>query len=105
MLGQIKPRIEKNGIRSYKMVLADIRKIPGALAVGILNGQAIATYAGINMTANLTGIVPAELEQVSTIKRYMVEGSINNLATNEQSVLIGLRMAAKLGNPPIFNRS
>lgn len=95
-LNGTKPRIEKNGIRSYKTVLNDIRKIPGALAAGILNGQAIATYAGINKTANLTGIVPAELEQVSTIKRYMVEGSINNLATNEQSVLIGLRMAAKL---------
>lgn len=92
----VKPVTETRGIRGYKEVLAGLRTLPGLIASPVLVGQAIAGFAGKNVAISLNGMIPAEIGAVTTIRNYIVAGSIDELAANPDGVILGDGLVRKL---------
>ena len=92
----VKPETETRGIRNYRQILEYIRTIPGAFASPSLQGQALVDFAGKDETLTLNGIIPSEIEQVSTIGQYMKEGAISDLESNSDGIILGSELVRKL---------
>jgi lipoprotein-releasing system permease protein len=92
----VKPETETRGIRNYQQILDYIRTIPGALASPSLQGNALVNFAGKDETLTLDGIIPSEIEQVSTIGQYMKQGAISNLESNSDGIILGSELVRKL---------
>jgi len=92
----VKPETETRGIRNYRQILEYIRTIPGAIASPSLQGQALVDFAGKDETLTLNGIIPSEIEQVSTIGQYMKEGAISDLESNSDGIILGSELVRKL---------
>ncbi len=92
----VKPQTETRGIRNYQQILDYIRTIPGAQASPSLQGQALVNFAGKDVALSLNGIIPAEIDTVSTISQYMKQGSIRNLETNPDGIVLGSELVRKM---------
>ncbi len=85
----IKPETETRGIRGYERILEYLRTLPGLKASAVLTGQALINFAGKDVAITLNGIVPAEINTVSTIENYMQQGDIANLISNADGIVLG----------------
>lgn len=92
----VKPLTETRGIRGFEKILGTLRSIDGLAASPVLAGQGIITYAGQEKSITLNGMIPEEIDSVSTIRDYMVEGSLDKLFGNPDGVLIGITLAKDL---------
>lgn len=92
----VKPLTETRGIRGYEKTLTYIRSFGGALASPVLAGQALISSAGKDVGITLNGMIPEEIKAVSTIEKYMVEGTIDDLIANPDGIIIGEELARKL---------
>ena len=95
-LRSVKPVTETRGIRGYEQILAQIRALNGIFASPALTGQALVSFAGKDLGITLNGMVPAEIKTVSTIEKYMVEGTVDDLLSNPGGMIIGQELARKL---------
>lgn len=89
----VKPETETRGIRGYADILAYLGSIHGLRASPALTGQALVSFAGKDVGIALNGIIPAELDTVSTLHSYMISGSIDALAANADGIIIGSELA------------
>ncbi len=92
----VKPLTETRGIRGFKQILSWLRMLPGLAASPLLSGDAIVSFAGKDIGITLNGIVPAEIETVSTIAQYVRAGSIRALSANPDGIVIGDLLAHDL---------
>lgn len=92
----VKPITETRGIRGFKQVLAGIRTLPGLRASPVLADQAIASFAGKDVGITLSGMIPAELRDVTTIQAYMRAGGIDALQADPDGIIVGDTLVAKL---------
>lgn len=92
----IKPLTETRGIRGYEKILGKLKNTPGLVASPVLAGEGIITYAGQETGITLNGMIPEEIDSVSTIRDYMVEGSLDRLFGNPDGILIGVTLAKDL---------
>lgn len=92
----VKPETETRGIRNYQQILDYIRTIPGAIASASLQGQALLNFAGKDVGITLDGVVPTEVTKVSTIAKYMQQGSMDNLIVNPDGIVVGSELVRKL---------
>lgn len=92
----VTPLTETRGLRGYEKILNELRSTPGLLASPVLAGQGIITYAGQEKAITLSGMIPEEIDAVSTIRNYMVEGSLDRLFGNPDGILIGINLAKDL---------
>ena len=92
----VKPETETRGIRNYPQILDYIRSIPGAQASPSLQGQALVNFAGKDVALSLNGIIPSEIDTVSTISQYVKQGSIQNLETNPDGIVLGSELVRKM---------
>lgn len=90
---RVKPETETRGIRNYKQALNYIRDIPGVKASPVLLGQGLVSFAGKDEALALNGMVPGDVEEVSTIGSYLTEGSLQDLAGNPDGILVGSELA------------
>jgi len=93
---RVKPETETRGIRGYKQVLEYLRTISGVTASPVLDGQALISFAGKDVGISLNGMIPADIDRVSTIGNYMVAGKIMDLAANRDGIIIGDQLAKDL---------
>ncbi|HWA88743.1 MAG TPA: ABC transporter permease [Rhizomicrobium sp.] len=93
---RVKPETETRGIRGYQRVLAYLRSLPGVTASPVLDGQALVSFAGQDKAIALSGMIPAEIDRVSTIGKYMTAGRILDLAANPDGIVIGDQLAKDL---------
>lgn len=70
--------------------------IPGALTPSVQT-KAVIRYAGRDRTASVIGIDPGREAKVSTIAAKMQSGSLPSLYLATNAIIIGDRMAARLG--------
>lgn len=91
----VKPRTEARGIRQYKEKLAFVTQLPGLRVAPVLTGQAIITFAGKDLGAAISGVVPDLMKHVSTIDEHFVAGSLDTLAANPNGIVIGSGLADK----------
>ena len=92
----VKPPTETRGIRGYLQVLAGVRTIPGLRVSPVLAGQALISFAGRDVALSLNGMVPAEVGDITTIRNYMVAGSLDELAVNPDGIVLGDGLVRKL---------
>ncbi|MGE0735906.1 MAG: ABC transporter permease [Alphaproteobacteria bacterium] len=96
LLGQ-KPRDEVNGIRQAGQII-DVLSRRGDLVVApVLQGQIFLRYGSKDVSANLIGIEPELERRVTNIEKDLVQGSLEQLRTAANGVIIGSGLAKKLG--------
>lgn len=93
---RVKPETETRGIRNYKAALDWLRNIPGLRASPVLQGQGVVTFAGKDEALSLNGIIPHDIDTVSTVGNYMVKGSVGDLDANPDGIIIGSELARLL---------
>lgn len=93
---RVKPETETRGIRGYKQILQYLAEFPGLSASPVLSGQALINFAGKDVGIALNGMLPADIERVTTIGKYMVVGKIMDLAANTNGIIIGDQLASDL---------
>lgn len=94
-LRSVKPQYETRGIRGYRQILADLKAMPGVRASAVQSGQAILSFAGRDTSINLSGVIPADLRDVTTIAEDMVEGSVDDLISNRNGIIVGAELLRK----------
>jgi lipoprotein-releasing system permease protein len=93
---RVKPETETRGIRNFVQALAYIRTLPGVTSSPVLDGQALISFAGQDKAITLSGMIPTEINAVSTIGKYMIAGRILDLAANPNGIIIGDQLANDL---------
>ncbi len=92
----VKPLTESRGIRGYEKILAYLESEPDIKASPVLTGSGIISFAGQEKGVTINGMVPQEIDRVSTIRDYIVEGSMDRLYANPDGILIGVTLAKNL---------
>lgn len=95
-LRSVKPIRETRGIRGYEKILKFLNDNQGVKASEMMNGQALVSYAGKELGVSLNGVIPEDLRTVSTIEKYLLSGSIDDLIANHDGVLLGAALAETL---------
>lgn len=95
-ISSVKPITETRGIRGYEMILEMLRAQQGATASPVMVGQALVTFAGKEQAITLYGMLPNEIKTVTTIHKYIIAGSVDDLVVNPDGIIIGEGLAEKL---------
>ncbi len=90
---RVKPETETRGIRNYQQALSWMRGMPGLKASPVLQGQGLLSFAGKDESLSLNGMVPSDIDLVSTIGSYMIDGTIADLAADPDGIVIGKELA------------
>ena len=93
---RVKPLTETRGIRGYPQIIAGLRTLPALRASPVLVGQALVSFAGKDIAVSLNGMIPAEVNDVTTIPNYMVAGSVDALIANPDGIVLGDALVRKL---------
>ena len=88
---------DRRGIRNPVAVRAGLESWVAGEFAPALAGQAVVRYAGKDVAATLTGILPHAETVVSNIAEDLVQGSFFNLAATANGLIVGDGMTAKLG--------
>ena len=91
----MKPRTELRGISQYKEKLALIARRTDLQIAAVLQGQVIASFAGMTRGVSITGVKPEQMKNVSRIEDYFVTGSLDSLSANPSGIIIGVGLADK----------
>jgi lipoprotein-releasing system permease protein len=62
----------------------------------VLAGQALVSFAGKDIAVSLNGMIPAEVNDISTIQNYMLAGNVDALTVNPDGIILGDALARKL---------
>lgn len=93
----LRPEDDIRGILNPTAAVERLRVwVPGALSAG-LSLQGVARYGGAERGVQIMGVEPADAMKVSTIGEDMVEGRFEDLDAAGFSVVIGARLAKRLG--------
>ena len=92
---RVKPLNEVRGIRGHAQKLTFIESLPGLRAAPVLVGSVVLTFAGRTQGVTVTGAVPSQMKQVSTIEEKLIEGSLDALASNANGLIVGVGLAKK----------
>ena len=95
-LRSVKPLNETRGIRGYEQIIADLKTQDGLRASASLSGQALLSFAGREDNLTLNGMNPKDMRAVTTIENYMVQGSVDDLLTNRNGIVVGQGLMKKL---------
>jgi lipoprotein-releasing system permease protein len=95
-LRSIQPETETRGIRGYKQIVARLRQEPGLRAAASLGGQAIINFAGREDNISLNGMDPNDISSITTIDEQMVQGSIDNLISNRNGIIVGAQLIRRM---------
>ena len=90
---RVKPETETRGIRNYQQSLAWVRSLPGLKASAVLEGLGLLSFAGKDESLSLNGMVPTDINLVSTLESFMIDGRIADLASDPDGIIIGKELA------------
>jgi lipoprotein-releasing system permease protein len=93
----VKPRDRIRGIRAAGDKLALLEAMPGVSAAPVLQGQVLLRYGSRDVSATITGIDPQRHARVSNIEKDMTAGSLEDLRSTANGIIIGEALAFKLG--------
>jgi lipoprotein-releasing system permease protein len=93
----LKPRDDRHGIKSPAAILAVIDQTPGVTAAPYVSTRGIMRVAGQDRGVNVLGIDWRRDAQVSNLAEKMRYGSIADLTTAANAIIIGSKLAERLG--------
>lgn len=91
-LRSLKPQTETRGIRGYRQIVEHLNSLEGVKASASLTGQAIFSFAGRDVNISLNGMVPQDMQDITTIDDNMVEGSLEALIANRNGIVVGAEL-------------
>jgi lipoprotein-releasing system permease protein len=87
------------GLPDFDIVAARVRAVPGVVrAAPIVEGQALASGGGASPGVFVRGIRAADIRGLTSVYKSLSEGALAHY--NDDSVIIGSRLAARLGLEP-----
>jgi len=92
----VKPMFEVRGIRQHEQMVEFLRAQEGVEAASVLLGQALISFAGRDVSITLNGMNPEEVDSVSTISDYMIEGGVDELIINPDGLIVGAELVRRL---------
>jgi lipoprotein-releasing system permease protein len=91
------PIVLRPGIKNPLAILAAIEQwVPGAVTPSV-QVKGIIRYASRDISATITGIEPRREARVSALVRQMREGTLSSLYRTNNAIILGDRLAAKIG--------
>ena len=96
-LDGVKPKDEQRGILGGDRIVREIAQMQGVNVAPSLRGQVLLHYGGKDLAATLVGIVPHLEVKTSNIEKDMAEGSLYDLLTNRNGIILGAGLAKNLG--------
>jgi len=87
---------EVRGIRQHEQMVDFLRAQEGVEAASVLLGQALISFAGRDVSITLNGMNPEEVDSVSTISDYMIEGGVDELIINPDGLIVGAELVRRL---------
>jgi len=96
-LRNLKPREEVRGLRGARNMLAALEEEPGLKVSPTLSGNILLRFAGKDVSANVTGIIPERQARVTHIEKDIVAGSLEGLYGTANGIIIGDGVAKRAG--------
>ncbi len=96
-LSSVKPKEELRGIRNPQPKLALLAALPGVAVAPTLRGPVVLRYGGHDVAVSLLGIEPKAEVRVSKLATDIREGSLSDLYTTANGIIIGSGLSRKLG--------
>jgi lipoprotein-releasing system permease protein len=94
----VSPQEDKDYIYLYRPLIDEIGKIEGVTATSpFLTGKASFKFKTNSSNAELKGVIPSQENNISFIEADMVKGNFQELEFSRNTVVIGLKLADKLG--------
>ncbi len=93
----LKPRDEVRGIRGARAVLAHVRQMPGVRVAPTFSGQVLLRYGAKDVSVTVNGIDPAAERRVTNLEKDMTLGSLDELYTTGNGIILGVGVAEKVG--------
>ncbi|WP_407117516.1 ABC transporter permease [Bradyrhizobium sp. LMG 9283] len=91
------PEVRRPGIKNPMATVASLQSwVPGELTPSV-QSKAVLRFAGRNLTISVIGIDPRTEAQVSNLATHMREGTLNSLYHSSKAILLGDRLARKIG--------
>jgi len=91
------PEVRRPGIKNPMATIASLQTwVPGALTASV-QSKAVLRFAGRNLTISVIGIDPRTEGEVSNLATHMREGTLHSLYRASNAVLLGDRLAKKIG--------
>jgi lipoprotein-releasing system permease protein len=95
-LRSVKPREEVRGIKRARRMVSLLSQEPGVWVAPTLQGSAFIRYGSKKIGATVVGVVPEQERKVTKIEDDMEEGSLNDLKTAANGLILGHGLARKL---------
>ena len=96
-LRRLKPRDERRGIRDYQAIMDAAMDEEGAVVTAALSGPVFLRYGNGERSVALLGISPRDERRISKLEEDLVGGSLTDLETVPNGIIIGAGLARKLG--------
>ncbi len=93
----LKPKEENRGVANYRKIVEFIDNRDDMVIGALMSGPSIINYRGTDYSMTINGINPDDLEKVTTIAKYMVQGSITNLDADANGILLGKTFIDRAG--------
>ncbi|KIZ39458.1 MULTISPECIES: ABC transporter permease [Rhodopseudomonas] len=91
------PQVRRPGIKNPMAMIASLQSwVPGALTPSV-QSKALLRFAGRNLNISIVGIDPRSEINVSNLATHMRQGTLNSLYRSSNAILLGDRLAAKIG--------
>jgi lipoprotein-releasing system permease protein len=91
------PEVRRRGIKNPKATIASLEAwVPGAFTPSV-KASGLLRYAGRDVSVSIIGIDPPTEVKVSSLADYMREGTIESLYRATNAMILGDRLAEKLG--------
>lgn len=91
------PNVRRRGIKNPMATIAALESwVPGTLTASV-QSKAVLRFAGRNLTVSIIGIDPHTEINVSNLGTHMRQGTLNSLYRSSNAILLGDRLAAKIG--------
>lgn len=96
-LSNVKPKTEIRGIKGARAIIDDLSGLSGVTVSPTLEGQILLRYGNTDVSGTLTGIVPDRERYITKLDSDMIEGSLEELSTHANGIVLGRGLARKLG--------
>jgi lipoprotein-releasing system permease protein len=91
------PEVRRPGIKNPMATIASLQSwVPGTLTPSV-QSKAVLRFAGRNLTISVIGIDPRTEAEVSNLATHMREGTLTSLYRASSAILLGDRLANKIG--------
>lgn len=92
-----KTRNEVRGIKDWQEVARAAGEIPGSIVAPSLSGAVTLRVGGREEPLGIVGVDPAVEQKIANVQENMSAGSLHNLETTQDGVIIGEDLAKELG--------